>query len=338
MAAVPVSTIAALVVTAFGGPRLRACLHSLAAQRRPPDRVLVAIARPTGVALDPGVASVRTAQAEGFAPTANLGLQALGPGCAVLLLNDDTVCDPELVARLGAAAEAQGEGIYQPRILLDDGSGQVDNTGHRLFFDGFNLARERGLPAAEGRAPPCGELGAFSGAAALLTPELLRETGGFDADFGAFGEDLDLSLRARRLGYRVRFVEGALVHHALGASYGRGGLTKSYWVERNRLRAAMRSLPTSALITMPLWTTARLTALGLSAALGRGIGAQAGPLGAIGALAGGAAGLLDLPGAWAKRRADQPGWRAQDREMWGHLLRHHVRPEDLLRRPAGRPA
>lgn len=334
----PISTIAALVVTAFGGPRLRACLRSLAAQRRPPDRVLVAVARPGGVPLDPGVEAVHTRRAEGFAPTANLGLAALGPGCAVLLLNDDTVCDPELVGRLGAAAEAGGEGIYQPRILLDDGSGRVDNTGHRLFFDGFNLARERGLPASEGRAPPCGELGAFSGAAALLTPALLRETGGFDADFGAFGEDLDLSLRARRLGFRVRFVEGALVHHALGASYGRGGAAKSYRVERNRVRAALRSLPSSALITMPVWTTARLSALGLSAALGRGIGAEAGPWGAVGALAGGAAGLLHLPEALAKRRADQPNWRAHDAEMWRHLLRHHVRPDDLWRRPAGRPA
>lgn len=326
------------MVTAFGGPRLRACLASLARQARPLDRVLVAAARPAGVPIDPSVEVVHTARAEGFARTANLGLEALRADGPVLLLNDDTLCDVQLSARLLEAVEARGEGIYQPRILLDDGSGRVDNSGHRLFLDGFNLARERGLRLEAARAPACGEVGAFSGAAALLTPAVLRETGGFDGDFGAFGEDLDLSLRARRLGFRVFFVEGALVHHALGASYGRGGPAKSFWVERNRLRAAARSLPTSALLSMPLWTGARLCALGLAAALGRGIGAQAGPLGAVGAAAGGIAGLADLPAALRKRRADQARWRAGEVEMWRHLLRHHVRPDDLLRRPAGAAA
>ncbi|MFM2245050.1 MAG: hypothetical protein RL071_1124 [Pseudomonadota bacterium] len=321
-------------MTAFGGPRLRACLASLARQDEPLERVLVAAARPTGVPIDPGVDVVCTPQAEGFARTANLGLRALGADGPVLLLNDDTVCDPQLSARLRAAVEARGEGIYQPRILLDDGTGRVDNSGHRLFLDGFNLARERGLQHAAARAPACGEVGAFSGAAALLTAAVLRETGGFDGDFGAFGEDLDLSLRARRLGFRVFFVEGAVVHHALGASYGRGGAAKSFWVERNRMRAAARSLPTSALLSMPVWTGARLCALGLAAALGRGIGAQAGPLGAVGAAAGGLAGLADLPSALRKRRADRGRWRAGEAEMWRHLLRHHVRPDDLLRRPA----
>jgi hypothetical protein len=72
----------------------------------------------------------------------------------------------------------------------------------------------------------------------------------------------------------------------------------------------------------------------LAAALGRGIGAQAGPLGAVGAAAGGLAGLADLPSALRKRRADRGRWRAGEAEMWRHLLRHHVRPDDLLRRPA----
>jgi len=329
--------VAVVVVTWAGGDWLARCWASLQAQTEPPDRALIVVARGQPVPIPADAPQLVLARPAGYAASANAGLRAM-TGHAVLLLNDDTACDPGLIAALRRARRAGGPGMYQPRIELagPDGrpSGVIDNTGHRLFFDGFNVARERGVPRAASRPPPCGEVGAFSGAAVWLCPELLAATGGFDEDLHSFGEDLDLSLRARRLGYRVRFVDDGLVRHGLGASYGRGGARKVFLVERNRVRAAVRSLPASMLAGAPLWTGLRLGALGLAAATGRGIGAASGAAGPVAALAGGLAGLAHAPDALRKRAADRPSWRVGDTAMWRHLVRHHARPADLLRPPA----
>jgi GT2 family glycosyltransferase len=329
--------VAVVVVTWAGGDWLARCWASLQAQTEPADRALIVVARGRPVPTPAGAPLRALPGPTGYAASANAGIRA-APGHAVLLLNDDTVCDPGLLAALRAARRAGGPGVYQPRIELAHADGRpagiIDNTGHRLFFDGFNVARERGLPVDASRAPPCGEVGAFSGAAVWLCPEVIEATGGFDEDLHSFGEDLDLSLRARRLGFRLRFVDGALVRHGLGASYGRGGARKVFLVERNRVRAAVRSLPAGMLAGLPLWTVLRLGALGLAASAGRGIGAAGGPAGPVAALAGGLAGLAHTPDALRKRSADQRSWRAGDAEMWRHLLRHHARPADLLRPPA----
>lgn len=325
----------AVLVTCFGGEWLQRAIASLRAQSHAPAHIVVAVSHPHPIHL-PAEATdltiVRRPTPSGFAPTANLGLAHVRDG-PVLVLNDDTEASPDFIAAMVRALATHGPGIYQPRIVLadpTDGVERIDNTGHRLFFDGFNLARERGRPLAHSRGPACGEVGAFSGAAVLFSREVLDATGGFDADLDAFGEDLDLSLRARRRGFRIRFVDDALIRHALGASYGRTGARKVFLIERNRTRAALRSLPTSAVATLPVWTGLRLTALGTAALLGRGVGSGVGLKGTAAALLGGLAGFATAPDALRKRLRDRRHWTTTDREMWRHLLRHHARPEDFL--------
>ncbi len=320
-------TPAVVIVTCLGGALLARCLEALRAQSLSPGRVIVVVSADGPVHVPDGVEVIELGRRRGFAFGANAGLRAAAPA-PVVLLNDDTVPAPTFIEQLAAAAASGGEGLYQPRILLADGSERLDNTGHRLFPDGFNLARDRGRRVG----PRTGEIGAFSGAAVLLTPGVLAAVGLFDEDLGAFGEDVDLSLRARRRGFRIRHVADAEIAHVLGASYGRSGPRKVFAVERNRLRLAVRSLPASAVLTMPGWTALRLGALAAAALAGRGIGAGVGPAGVAAAAAGAAAGLWAVPDALGKRRTDRRGWTVGEWGMWAHLLRHHVRPADLLGR------
>jgi len=322
-----------VVVTCYGGEWLARAIQSLQKQTLMPERIIIAVSHSDPVELPDGTHVVRCPTPSGFAVTANAGLRA-AEGAAVIVLNDDIEANPDFVEALHRSHVRLGPGIYQPRIVLaesPDGIDRIDNTGHRLFLDGFNIARERGCPVAQSTPPPCGEVGAFSGAACLLSAEVVAATGGFDGDFEAFGEDLDLSLRARRAGFRIRFVDDARIYHALGASYGRTGHRKVFLVERNRVRAAVRSLPLTAVATLPLWTALRLIAMGAAALGGRGLGAGVGIKGASAAFLGGLAGTLSMPDALRKRRRDRQQWTTDDREMWGHLIRHHARPEDLLR-------
>ena len=153
----------------------------------------------------------------------------------------------------------------------------------------------------------------------------------FDEDLESYGEDVDLSLRARRRGFRLRYVPQARIAHLLGATHGRYGARKCYLVERNRVRAAVRSLPWTALVTMPAWTGLRVTGLALAALGGHGWGARVERTAAPAALAGMLSGLAHVPDALAKRAQDAQAWRVDEREMWGHLLRHRVRARDLFR-------
>lgn len=323
--------LTALVVTHRGGALLRRCLDALAPQLEPGDALLVA------VSAAPGQADLSACEAHkarviplgsniGFARAANAGLRETRG--AVLLLNDDTRPMEGFVAALRQAAADPG--LYQPRILLADGSGRLDNTGHGLFPDGFNWAR--GREDADGASyDRASEVGACSGAAMLITREVLDAIGPFDEDLEAFGEDVDLSLRARRAGFRLRYVPSARIEHELGATYGRYNARKVYLVERNRVRAAVRSMPATALLSMPAWTGLRLVALAAASRAGRGWSARVEPGAARAALSGMAAGLFLVPEALGKRRRDASAWTIGEREMWAHLLEHRVRVRDLLR-------
>ncbi|MCB9742061.1 MAG: glycosyltransferase family 2 protein [Alphaproteobacteria bacterium] len=325
-------SLTALVVTCKGGPLLARCLHGLLPQLGPEDQALVVVSAAPGASSregcpTEGVQWLELGENLGFARAANAGLAA-ARGEALLLLNDDTRPLPGFVDALREAARAPG--LYQPRILLLDGGGRLDNAGHGLYPDGFNWARGReDLDGQDYDAP--GSVGACSGAAMLLTRELLEAVGPFDEDLEAFGEDVDLSLRARRRGFPLRYVPEARIEHALGATYGRYGARKVYLVERNRVRAAVRSLPLSALLTMPAWTGLRLAGLSLAAAGDRGWSGRVEPGARRAALKGIAAGLSHVPEALAKRRADSASWALGEREMWAHLLTHRVRLRDVLR-------
>ncbi len=318
-----------MVVTHRGGPLLERCLTRLEPQLQAQDELFVAVSAAPGEWTQvPSSATVLELGTNlGFAKAANRGLERTR-GDAVVLLNDDTRPQPGFIEALRDAARVPG--VVQPRILLADGSGRLDNTGHGLFFDGFNWAR--GREDQDGASyDAAGSVGAVSGAAMCLHRQVLDQVGLFDEDLEAFGEDVDLCLRATRAGFPLLYAPEARIEHELGATYGRYGRRKIYLVERNRLRAAARSLPASAVLTMPAWTGLRWAALGAGAAMGRGWSARTERGAVLAALAGTASGLAHLPDALRKRRGDQAAWQVGERAMWGHLWRHRVRMSDLWR-------
>ncbi len=323
-------TLSAVVITFRGGDLLRGCLDALVPQLGPGDTLIVvktaaSDAVDVAAAEEVGAQLITVDRDEHFARGANRGLRA-ARGAGVLLLNDDTRALPGFIDALRAAADAPG--LYQPRILLADGSGRLDNVGHGLWPDGFNQARGRAVPDGPTFDAP-GTVGACSGAAVLITREVLETVGLLDEDLIAFGEDTDLSLRAVRRGFPLRYVPEARIEHMLGASYGRVGARKVFRIERNRVRLAVRSLPWTAVATLPIWTGGRLALTIVAAAAGRGVGAEVPMRAALAGLAGMAAGLLYLPEALGKRRADAAGWTVSEREMWLHLRRERVRGEDI---------
>jgi N-acetylglucosaminyl-diphospho-decaprenol L-rhamnosyltransferase len=318
--------IAAVIVTHAGGRLLAECLASLAAQTRPPDEVLVVVSRDDVLPVT-GAPVLQLRANVGYARAANAGIAATSG--EPLLLNDDTRLDPGCLAALEAAfgAAAHTGGVFQPRIALADGSGRLDNLGHGLFPDGAVWARGRNGPDSA----PAGAPGGFSGAAVLFARTTWDALGGFDPRFGSFGEDVDLSLRLLRRGIPITPVPDALVHHHLGATWGRASAAKLHAIERNRVRAAVRSLPLTALLSMPAWTAGRYALFAALAARGRGPGDGVDAEARQAALAGLAAGVRDAPTWWRARRDDRRAWTRGELATWRALWAGRARWEDVGR-------
>ncbi len=302
--------LSVVVVHHRGADDLVACLGSVLAAD-PPDALEVLVvdndAQDDGAAraaaLDPRVRSVRLPRNLGFAAAASAGMRA-SRGDRVLLLNPDAVVDPGCLRRLLSAAE--NADIVAARVLLRDDPSRLDNCGHRLYADGLNWCRGRGEAAAGAFKEPEDVL-LFSGAAVLFRRDALARTGGFDPSYFGYGEDADLGLRAARMGLRCTYVPDAVVRHAVGGTFGAASPLKVFLVERNRARVAMTHLPRRRLLLSPLWTLGRHVALTAASLRRRGPVADAGPrdglvLPAAVVLAH-LASLVDVPGAFARRRA-----------------------------------
>jgi GT2 family glycosyltransferase len=72
---------------------------------------------------------------------------------------------------------------------------------------------------------------------------MLDEIGLFEEDFFLYCEDTDLGLRARWSNWHCRYAPAAVVHHHYSASAQPFSPLKAWFVERNRIRVAIRNFP-----------------------------------------------------------------------------------------------
>ena len=87
------------------------------------------------------------------------------------------------------------------------------------------------------------------GAACLMPKRVFDELGGFDEDFFVSHEDVDLSYRARLLGYRCRYVADAVVRHHGSATIGRVSGFAIFHGQRNLEWLYVKNTPPSLLLT-----------------------------------------------------------------------------------------
>ena len=86
-----------------------------------------------------------------------------------------------------------------------------------------------------------------SGCVALYRAEMLAQIGGFDSEFFAYLEDVDVAWRARAAGWEAFYEPAAVAHHRGSASTGEGSARKYRLVGRNRVRLLARNATTRQL-------------------------------------------------------------------------------------------
>ncbi len=190
------------VVVPTGGrePRLAFLLDALAQQTIPPERfevlVVRAVSQPPPFTTAPDGLTVRfltTTASTGPTDKRNVGWRA-AKAPLVAFTDDDCRPHPDWLERLIGAAD--GDGFIQGRTEPDP------DEAHLLR----GMSRSRTVIGPSPWYPGCN---------VTYPRALLERLGGFDESFTFGAEDTDLALRALALGAECRYVDDAVVYHAV---------------------------------------------------------------------------------------------------------------------------
>jgi N-acetylglucosaminyl-diphospho-decaprenol L-rhamnosyltransferase len=229
--------VSILLVTYRCRDEAEACLRSISETTAGLDAEVLVLDNASGDGTVEMVASTFP-DARLIASPENLGF-ALGVNRAaeeatgefVLLLNPDMEVHPGAVESLVEFARAHPEhGLYGGRTLDPDGTvnpgscwGAPSLWSLFCFATLLSTAFKRNRlfdPESLGgwKRDSVREVDIVTGCLLLAPRALWQELGGFDTRFFMYGEDADLSFRARALGYRPAITPDAVVTHEIGVS------------------------------------------------------------------------------------------------------------------------
>ena len=149
-----------------------------------------------------------------------------------------------------------GHDVKQIKISLDPKKlkkilqYEVQNAGNVVFKSGYS--RDRG--AVVGNKQQYFELDnpyfnqskyvdALCGVSVILRKKLFTKLGGFDKSFFMYYEDVDLSLKLRRLGYKLGYAPQSILYHIHAGSSGEWSPFFIYHVEKNHLAFTAKHFP-----------------------------------------------------------------------------------------------
>jgi GT2 family glycosyltransferase len=245
----PLPDVDAVVVNRDGGEALFRALASLRAQR---DIALSVVVVDNGssssererlAALDPAPRVIAFSRNLGFAGAANEGIARTGSPF-VLLVNNDAVLATDYAARLAAVLRGDGRLAAAQGLVLSEDGARIDSAGLEWNGRGEAVPVLSGAPAA---AAPAGAF-AVTGVSATATLyrrsalEAVAEAGlAFEGSFFAYYEDVDLSLRLSRAGWRFACDPRALARHEGSLTGRRTPFRRALWTARNRWRTLFRN-------------------------------------------------------------------------------------------------
>ncbi len=174
----------------------------------------------------------------GFAAVNNLGMRrALADGADwVMLLNNDTVCAPDMLEKL--MTQTPPEGVSCPKMLFMDPPDEI-------WFAGGTLDRRTGKVVHLGGHAKDGpaysekkQVGFITFCCVLLPRSVIEKVGYLDEDLFMYCEDVDYCIRLTEAGVPLWYLPDAVLHHKAGGTA--GGMLSVYYITRNTLTLRCR--------------------------------------------------------------------------------------------------
>jgi len=195
----------------------------------------------------------------GFAEGYNEALKEVEADYFVLLNSDVEVTEKWLDAPLRRMESDHRIAVVQPKILDFRKRDHFEYAGAAGgFIDkyGYPFCRGRILNRTEkdeGQYNHPSPVFWASGACMFVKADLFKENGGFDPDFWAHMEEIDLCWRLKNRGYTIWFEPQSVVYHLGGGTLNYNNPQKVYLNFRNNLLMLLKNLPRKDfLFYMPL--------------------------------------------------------------------------------------
>ena len=204
----------------------------------------------------PAIKILDLKQNYGFACGYNVALKQLDADYFVIL-NSDVEVTPGWLESPIRLMEAESEiAAVQPKILSYHQKTHFEYAGAAGgFIDRFGYPFCRGrifneVEADIGQYDNSKDIFWATGACMFVRASLFRQVGGFDADFWAHMEEIDLCWRLKNQGYRIVFTPESTVYHLGGGTLSYDNPTKLFLNFRNNLWLLYKNLPGNQLISI----------------------------------------------------------------------------------------
>ncbi|RZK10945.1 MAG: glycosyltransferase family 2 protein [Flavobacterium sp.] len=190
----------------------------------------------------------------GFAKGYNEALKHIEADVYALVNSDIEVTENWLSPIIEKFNNEPNTAVIQPKILDYKNKEYFEYAGAGGgFLDrfGFPFCRGRIFDTIEkdnGQYDNDIEIFWASGACFFIRSKVYQELNGFDDDFFAHQEEIDLCWRIFNAGYTIKYCHSSKVYHVGGATLQEGSPMKTFLNFRNSLAMMVKNLPASSLL------------------------------------------------------------------------------------------
>jgi riboflavin kinase/FMN adenylyltransferase len=217
----------------------------------------------------PDVELIELPENYGFANGYNMAMMQVEAEIYVLL-NSDVQVTPDWIDNVIPMFRAKDIGAVQPKILSvadPDRFEYAGGAGGYMDYLGYPFCRGRifhHTERDEGQYDGQAEIFWATGAAFFCRADLFHSLGGFEPEYFAHAEEIDLCWRMKRAGYKIMAEPSSVVYHVGGGTLSYNTPQKTYLNFRNTLVTSFKNEPLARLVW---WLPVRLFLDGLASVL-----------------------------------------------------------------------
>ncbi|MCF6214353.1 MAG: glycosyltransferase family 2 protein [Flavobacteriaceae bacterium] len=195
----------------------------------------------------------------GFAKGYNTALKKIKADVYVLLNSDVEVTKDWLKPIIKQFKESANTAVIQPKLLNYKKRSHFEYAGAAggfIDFLGYPYCRGRIFMSLEKDTQQYDDINPSifwaSGACLCIRSRIYHHLGGFDEDYFAHQEEIDLCWRVHNLGYNVNYVGASKVYHIGAATLREANPTKTFLNFRNSLYSVAKNVPKRFLLPVIL--------------------------------------------------------------------------------------
>lgn len=160
----------------------------------------------------------------------------------LVLLNGDAFPDPDWLAILHHAAQNHQGYCFASRLLQAKEPDLFDGEWNVYHCSGLAWRKNHNRPVTLSSMQSREVISACA-AASAYPRHAFEEVGGFDEDFFAYMEDIDLDLRLQLAGYPFLYLPNAVLRHVGSGSTGTRSSFSTYHGQRNLVWTFIKNMP-----------------------------------------------------------------------------------------------